>query len=94
MLLRCIRVSRQAVKSSIRQYLLQVGHQVKEFDPLLEVQSDKANVEITSPYNGIIGKLYGTGGDMIQVCTEGRISAWQSAFNAFQAANRLLKSPR
>lgn len=56
------------MKSSIRQYLLQVGHQVKEFDPLLEVQSDKANVEITSPYNGIIEKLYGTGGDMIQVC--------------------------
>eukprot|EP00892_Ulva_mutabilis_P005236 jgi/Ulvmu1/3084/UM015_0124.1 len=49
------------------QWRVEVGQAVEEFDPLLEVQSDKANVEITSPYTGVIQALHGSVGDMIQV---------------------------
>lgn len=43
------------------------GDQISEFDKIANVQSDKATVEITSPYNGEIVKLYGQTGAMIQV---------------------------
>jgi 2-oxoisovalerate dehydrogenase E2 component (dihydrolipoyl transacylase) len=48
-------------------YAVQVGSTVNEFDPVCEVQSDKANVEITSPYSGTIRKLYGEVGDIVKV---------------------------
>jgi 2-oxoisovalerate dehydrogenase E2 component (dihydrolipoyl transacylase) len=45
-----------------------VGDSVSQFDPLCEVQSDKATVEITSRYDGTVRDLAGHGvGDMIQV---------------------------
>jgi 2-oxoisovalerate dehydrogenase E2 component (dihydrolipoyl transacylase) len=40
---------------------------VEEFDELCEVQSDKAAVQITSQYAGIIMKLRHEVGDMVQV---------------------------
>jgi 2-oxoisovalerate dehydrogenase E2 component (dihydrolipoyl transacylase) len=43
------------------------GDIVKQFDKIAEVQSDKASVEITSRYDGKIGKIYGNPGDMIKV---------------------------
>ncbi|KAG9246318.1 2-oxoacid dehydrogenases acyltransferase-domain-containing protein [Calycina marina] len=40
---------------------------VEEFDKLCEVQSDKASVEITSRFAGVIKKLHYEAGDMAQV---------------------------
>ena len=34
------------------------GQQIKQFDKVCEVQSDKANVEITSRYDGVVTKLH------------------------------------
>lgn len=46
---------------------VQEGDTVAEFDQLCEVQSDKAAVEITSQYAGVITKLHQSPGDMVQV---------------------------
>jgi 2-oxoisovalerate dehydrogenase E2 component (dihydrolipoyl transacylase) len=40
------------------QWFVQPGTRVEQFDKLCEVQSDKASVEITSPFDGVVKKLY------------------------------------
>ena len=44
-----------------------VGDQVEAFEPLCEVQSDKATVEITSRYTGRVVALHYAAGEMVQV---------------------------
>ncbi|KAF3928882.1 hypothetical protein ABW20_dc0109210 [Dactylellina cionopaga] len=48
----------------IIQWFVQPGAKVQQFDNICEVQSDKASVEISSRYDGVIKKLYYDAGDM------------------------------
>lgn len=43
------------------------GDQVEEFQPLCEVQSDKATIEITSRYKGNVVHLLHVPGDIVKV---------------------------
>ncbi|OAV86168.1 hypothetical protein PTTG_08630 [Puccinia triticina 1-1 BBBD Race 1] len=51
----------------IVKWLVTPGQTVAEFDPIAEVQSDKATVEITSPYDGIVESLVGQTGQVVKV---------------------------
>ncbi|KAG0151426.1 hypothetical protein CROQUDRAFT_651267 [Cronartium quercuum f. sp. fusiforme G11] len=51
----------------ILKWLVEPNQQVAEFDPVCEVQSDKATVEITSPFEGTIFRLFGAAGEVIKV---------------------------
>ncbi|CAB9531596.1 Lipoamide acyltransferase component of branched-chain alpha-keto acid dehydrogenase (Partial), partial [Seminavis robusta] len=52
----------------ILQWFVQKGDTVQQFDRICEVQSDKATVEITSRYDGLVTELAGGNvGDMVQV---------------------------
>ncbi|RPB14936.1 hypothetical protein P167DRAFT_552208 [Morchella conica CCBAS932] len=46
------------------QWFVEAGARVEQFDKLCEVQSDKASVEITSRFDGVIKKLHYEAGDM------------------------------
>lgn len=46
------------------QWFVEPGARVEQFDKLCEVQSDKASVEITSPYDGVVKKLHYEPDDM------------------------------
>ncbi|KAE8223195.1 hypothetical protein CF326_g8236 [Tilletia indica] len=51
----------------IIKFMAKEGDRVEEFDPICEVQSDKATVEITSRYAGIISSLTHKVGDIVKV---------------------------
>lgn len=47
--------------------MVEPDQMIEEFDPIVEVMSDKATVEITSPFTGRITNLAGVIGDMVKV---------------------------
>lgn len=49
------------------QWFVKEGDVVEQFTPICEVQSDKAAVEISSRYDGIVEKLYYATGDLCKV---------------------------
>lgn len=51
----------------LREWFVETGTKINEFDRLCEVMSDKANVEITSPIDGIVHELHWKVGEMAQV---------------------------
>mmetsp|Transcript_1899 Transcript_1899/g.6786 ORF Transcript_1899/g.6786 Transcript_1899/m.6786 type:complete len:531 (-) Transcript_1899:51-1643(-) len=51
----------------IHQWHVKEGDTVEEFDPLCEVSSDKATVEITSRYAGVVKQVHHAVGDMAAV---------------------------
>lgn len=54
-------------EAELLQWLVKEGDEVKEDQPLLEVQTDKASVEITSPTSGKVSKLHGKVGEILHV---------------------------
>ncbi|KEF52864.1 uncharacterized protein A1O9_11282 [Exophiala aquamarina CBS 119918] len=50
----------------IIQWFVEEGAPIEEWSPLCEVQSDKASVEITSKYSGVIKKIYFGQDDVVQ----------------------------
>ncbi|KAK3056267.1 hypothetical protein LTR09_002774 [Extremus antarcticus] len=68
------------------QWFVQPGARVEQFDKICEVQSDKASVEITSPFDGVIKKLHYepddmaiTGKPLVDIDIEGDISEADAA---------------
>ncbi|KAI0140978.1 2-oxoacid dehydrogenases acyltransferase-domain-containing protein [Hypoxylon sp. NC0597] len=55
------------VECEIIQWFVEPGARVEEFSPLCEVQSDKASVEITSRFSGVVKKLHYEAGEMAKV---------------------------
>jgi len=55
------------VEGEIVKWLANEGEFIDVDQPLCEVMTDKANVEISSPKAGVIGKLHGVPGDIVAV---------------------------
>lgn len=55
------------MECEIIQWFVEPEARVEEFSPLCEVQSDKASVEITSRFSGVVKKLHYEAGEMAKV---------------------------
>lgn len=54
-------------EAELLKWLVQEGDAVREDQPIMEIQTDKATVEITSPVTGRVSKLLGKPGEILQV---------------------------
>lgn len=54
----------------VLKWFVKEGDKVKSFDRICEVQSDKATVEITSRYEGIVSKVHWGEGSIVKVCSK------------------------
>ncbi len=60
-------IGETVVSGTIVTWLKQVGDEVKADEPLVEVATDKANVEIPAPASGTLRKILAEEGDEIEV---------------------------
>jgi pyruvate dehydrogenase E2 component (dihydrolipoamide acetyltransferase) len=56
-------------EGEIARWLVQVGQEVAEDDPLVEIQTDKTTVEIPSPAGGRVGEILVAEGEVVPVGT-------------------------
>lgn len=54
------------VEGTISRWLKQEGDAVKEYEPLLEVSTDKVDTEVPSPANGVLLKIYVPAGQTVE----------------------------
>jgi pyruvate/2-oxoglutarate dehydrogenase complex dihydrolipoamide acyltransferase (E2) component len=54
-------------EAELIKWRVQVGDSVKEHQTMAEMETDKALVEVPSPWTGVIGELCGKAGDTILV---------------------------
>ena len=62
-------VGEGVVEAEVVDWKVAIGDQVATDQPLCEITTDKAQIEIASPKSGTITKLYGDPGDIIRVHT-------------------------
>ena len=60
-------VGEGVVEGEIVRWLVKEGETVSEDQPMVEVMTDKANVEIPSPVSGTILRCVGDEGDIVKV---------------------------
>jgi pyruvate/2-oxoglutarate dehydrogenase complex dihydrolipoamide acyltransferase (E2) component len=60
-------------EGTISKWLKSPGEQVNEFDPLLEINTDKVDTEIPSPTSGVLLKVMAAEGEVVEV---GQTLAW------------------
>jgi pyruvate dehydrogenase E2 component (dihydrolipoamide acetyltransferase) len=54
-------------EARIERFLVTVGDHVDVLDPVIEVETEKSIVELTSPFSGTVTSLHGTVGEYVDV---------------------------
>jgi 2-oxoisovalerate dehydrogenase E2 component (dihydrolipoyl transacylase) len=57
-------------EGTISRWLVQPGERVEEFEPLLEVDTDKVNAEVPSPVTGILKEILAPEGETVEAGSE------------------------
>ena len=48
-------------------WLKNTGDSIEADEPIVELETDKVNLEVPSPINGVLGKISASEGDVVQV---------------------------
>ena len=56
-------------EGEVARWLVAEGQEVAEDDPLVEIQTDKATVEIPSPAAGVVSRIFVAEGEVVPVGT-------------------------
>src|SRR6476646_8375331 len=56
-------------EGEIGRWLVEVGQEIAEDDPLVEIATDKTTVEIPSPAAGVVSQILAAEGDVVPVGT-------------------------
>ena len=54
-------------EGTILRWLVKVGDEVKEDDPILEISTDKVDTEVPSPFNGTVTNFLAEEGETVEV---------------------------
>src|SRR3989442_13285536 len=57
-------------EGTISRWLVKPGDQVVEFEPMLEVDTDKGNAEVPAPVSGILREILAKEGETVQAGAE------------------------
>src|SRR5215470_2171516 len=57
-------------EGTISRWLVKPGDQVVEFEPMLEVDTDKVNAEVPAPVNGVLKEILAQEGDTVEAGAE------------------------
>src|SRR5207247_5476906 len=57
-------------EGTISRWLVKPGDKVVEFEPMLEVDTDKVNAEVPAPVSGILREILAKEGDTVQAGAE------------------------
>ncbi len=73
-------------EGTISKWLVQPGERVEEFEPLLEVDTDKVNAEVPSPVTGILKEILAPEGETVEAGAEIALVELESADGGRPAA--------
>src|ERR671922_1614878 len=57
-------------EGTISKWLVKPGDRVEEFEPMLEVDTDKVNAEVPAPVTGVLKEILAKEGDTVQAGSE------------------------
>ena len=54
-------------EATVAKWLKNTGDSIEADEPIVELETDKVNLEVPSPINGVLGKISASEGDVVQV---------------------------
>ena len=54
-------------EATVAKWLKNTGDSIETDEPIVELETDKVNLEVPSPINGVLGKISANEGDVVQV---------------------------
>ena len=54
-------------EATVSKWLKSAGDSVEADEPIVELETDKVNLEVPSPVNGVLGKINASEGDVVEL---------------------------